>query len=195
MEEVVGLSEALLLPIHESWTFADLKELPNDGYRYEIIDGLLIVSPAPTARHRSIAHLLSVLLQGSLPKDLRILPAAGVLLESPDPTLYLIPDLLVVHAANVTDEAKNLGPADVLLAVEIVSPSTGRYDLVIKRDVYAELGIRHYWVVESRPPGSILALTLGPSGTYVSTAEASGDDEFVVDQPFPVRIIPAALRR
>ena len=62
------MSEALLLPIHESWTFADLNELPNDRYRYEIIDGLLIVSPAPTPRHQSIAHLLRVLLQGSLPK-------------------------------------------------------------------------------------------------------------------------------
>jgi len=189
------MSEALLLPIHESWTFADLKELPDDGYRYEIIDGILIVSPAPTPRHQSIAHLLSVLLQGAVPKHLRIIPAAGVLLESPDPTLYLSPDLLVVRAAAVTDEAQNLDPADVLLAVEIVSPSTGRYDRVTKRDVYAELGIRNYWVVESRQPGSILALTLGPSGTYVATAEASGDDELVVDQPFPVRISPAALRR
>ena len=118
-----------------------------------------------------------------------------MLLESPNPTLYLIPDLLIVQATAVTDEAKNLDPADVLLAVEIASPSTGRYDRVIKRDVYAEFGIRYYWVVESRLPGRILALTLGPSGTYVSTAEAFGDDAFVVDQPFPVRIIPAALRR
>ena len=191
------MSEALLLPIHDSWTFADLEALPNDGYRYEIIDGLLIVSPAPAPapRHQSIAHLLSVLLQGSLPMDLRIIPAAGVLLERPAPTLYLIPDLVIVHAAAVTDEAKNLDPADVLLAVEIVSPSSGRYDRIIKRDVYAELGIRHYWVVESRRPGRILALTLGQSGTYVSTSEASGDDELVIDQPFPVSVDVEALLR
>ena len=55
------MSEAPVLPVHLSWTFADLEELPDDGYRYEIIDGSLHVSPAPTARHQSIAHLLGVI--------------------------------------------------------------------------------------------------------------------------------------
>jgi Uma2 family endonuclease len=57
------MSEAQVLPVHPLWTFADLEELPDDGYRYEIIDGSLHVSPPPTPRHQSITHLLGVHLQ------------------------------------------------------------------------------------------------------------------------------------
>jgi Uma2 family endonuclease len=189
------MSEAQVLPVHLSWTFADLEELPDDGYRYEIIDGSLHVSPSPTARHQSIAHLLGVILQDALPNHLRIIPAAGVLRENVDETQYLIPDVLVVHAAAVTDEAKNPRPTDVLLAVEVVSPSSKTHDRVTKRDVYARLGIPSYWLVDSKRPGAILALTLDPSGVYVPAAEAVGDEELEVNQPFPMRITPAALFR
>ncbi len=189
------MSEAQVLPVHPLWTFADLEELPDDGYRYEIIDGSLHVSPPPTPRHQSITHLLGVHLQEALPDHLRVIPAAGLLQEIMEGTQYFIPDLLVVHAPAVTEEAKNLRPADVLLAVEVVSPSSRTHDRVTKRDVYARLGIANYWLVESRQPGSIIALMLDPSGVYVSAAEAVGDEELAVDLPFPVRISPAALFR
>jgi hypothetical protein len=47
------MSEAQVLPVHPLWTFADLEELPDDGYRYEIIDGSLHVSPPPTPGTRA----------------------------------------------------------------------------------------------------------------------------------------------
>jgi Putative restriction endonuclease len=69
------------------------------------------------------------------------------------------------------------------------------HDTVTKRDVYAPLGIPSYWLVDSKRPGAIVCLTLEPSGIYVTAAEAVGNDELAVDQPFSVRITPAALFR
>jgi len=188
-------SEAQALPLHLTWTFADVEKLPDDGYRYEVIDGNLMVSPPPSAWHQHITYLLNRLLDDAAPDDLSVVPAAGVLLETSDPTRYLIPDLLVVRARALTPVTKNLSPSDVLLAVEVVSPSSGTHDRVTKRDVYARLGIPHYWLVESAAPGMISALTLDVSGAYVGAAEAVGDEALALDQPFPVHIIPAALLR
>lgn len=188
------MTEAPPRPMHR-WTFADLDLLPDDGNRYEIIDGNLIVSPAPTARHQRITHLLSWLLENAAPDSCSVIPGTGVLRECPGSTRYLIPDVLVVQASAITDAALNLDPADVVLVVEVVSPSSMTHDRITKREVYARLGIPHYWLVESDRPGAIIALTLDESGVYVPVAEVVGEDELVLDQPFPVRIIPAALRR
>ena len=128
-------------------------------------------------------------------KTCSVIPGTGVLREGPGSTRYLIPDVLVVQASAITDAALNLDPADVVLVVEVVSPSSMTHDRITKREVYARLGIPHYWLVESDRPGAIIALTLDESGVYVPVAEVVGEDELVLDQPFPVRIIPAALRR
>ena len=80
-------------------------------------------------------------------------------------TQYFIPDLLVVYARAVTEVARNLRPADVLLAIEVVSPSSRTHDRVTKRDVYARLAIPSYWLVDSKRPGGILALTLNRPGS------------------------------
>ena len=186
--------ETPLSHAHWSWTLADLESFPDDGNRYEIIDGSLLVSPAPTPRHQKITFLLNRILDDAAPDYLDVIPAAGVLGDAVG-SRYLIPDLLVVRAEAITQAAKNFRPIDVLLAVEVTPPSTIANDKIVKRDAYASLGIPNYWLVESDAPWSILALRLDPSGAYVTAAEAAGDDELVVDQPFPVRIIPAALRR
>ena len=122
------MSEALLLPEHWLWTFADLERFPEDGNRYEIIDGSLLVSPGPPANHQSVAGNLHVLLAAAAPSAMRVTQGVGVLLDDDDATQYLIPDVLVVDRA--VKDVLAYQPAEVHLAVEVVSPSSVTRDRV-----------------------------------------------------------------
>jgi Uma2 family endonuclease len=73
------MPEAPALPVRQSWTFEDVEALPDGGYRYEVIDGNLIASPAPTPRHQKITYLLNRLLGDAAPDALEVIPAAGLL--------------------------------------------------------------------------------------------------------------------
>jgi Uma2 family endonuclease len=75
--------------------------------------------------------------------------------------------------------------------VEILSPSTRRKDLVLKRSKYQDVGVEHYWIVDPAEP-SILALSL-VNGHYAEVGRAVGDEEFRAELPFPVVIVPSAL--
>jgi Uma2 family endonuclease len=78
------------------------------------------------------------------------------------------------------------------LAIEILSPSTRRFDLTVKRSRYEAAGTASYWVVDP------IELTLIAwdlvDGTYVEVAHVSGDEEFTATQPFAVTVTPALLR-
>ena len=100
----------------------------------------------------------------------------------------LQPDLLVARRADVGAEPIS---APLLLAVEVLSPSTRSVDLLLKRGVYAESGVAGYWVVDPLEP-SIQAWTLA-DGEWVDAGRAVGADVLTVDQPFPVRVCPEEL--
>ena len=121
VREVVGMSEALLLPPHDAWTLADLDKVPDDGCRYEIFDGSLLVSPPPSVRHQAVAQVLSRLLEAAAGANVRVLQAAGIATSGQDDALkYVIPDVLVVSAQAVREDAQALDPLDVLAVIEIV---------------------------------------------------------------------------
>ena len=77
----------------------------------------------------------------------------------------------------------------MVLAVEILSPSTRRKDLFLKRSKYQDAGVQSYWIVDPAAP-SITALEL-VDGQYVTVAEATGDQAVTLEKPFPVTIVPA----
>ena len=128
-------------------TYEDYCELPDDGKRYEILDGELFVSLAPAPRHQTVLQNLHLIL-GRFVKDhklgtIYIAPIDMLLAQ----TTVAQPDLLFIgsgHDAIVTGRAVE-GPPD--LAVEILSPSTERKDRTTKATLYARYGIRHYWIV------------------------------------------------
>jgi Uma2 family endonuclease len=124
----------------------DLQELPDDGRRYELVDGGLRVSPSPAWRHNGLGFRLARQLDAHCPSQLAVVaPGGGV----PVPRGYLIPDLVVVEAA-LTDSASHAAdPSQVLLAVEVASPSSGVDDVREKTDLYAEAGIASYWRVDA----------------------------------------------
>ncbi len=101
------------------FTVADLERTPDDGRRYELIDGVLIVSAAPGRLHQRVVGRLYRLLDDACPAELEVLMAPFGIVFGDDTELQ--PDVLVARRADLTD--KNL-PAPPVLAVEVLSPST-----------------------------------------------------------------------
>ena len=130
------------------WTVADRDELPDDGNRYEVIDGELFVSPAPAWRHQDAVFHLHRILADYLqhhrigypfeaPADVVFSPTRGV-----QPDVFVVP-LVNGHRPRHFDEVRRL-----LLAVEVLSPSTARADRVAKRSLFRDEGVAEYWIVD-----------------------------------------------
>jgi Uma2 family endonuclease len=133
----------------QRWTYSEFARLPSEGStRYEVIDGELVVTPAPTSRHqRVVTDLVTLLNAFARSNDLGQVFASplDVLLAEGD---YLEPDIVFVrgdHAAMVTDRGVE-GPPD--LVVEVLSPSTEFRDRGVKLDRYRLHGVPEYWVVD-----------------------------------------------
>ncbi len=171
----------------KEWTVDDLDLVPDDGLQYELLDGLLLVTPAPMLQHQRAAGRLYVLLADACP-PLGLEVFFAPLDWRPDNRTSLQPDLLVVRDEDV--EPKNIRKP-LVLAVEVLSPSTRRKDLVYKRSKYEDCGITSYWVVDPEEP-SIVVHDLF-DGRYVETGRAAGSSELTVGLPFPLTITPSAL--
>ena len=130
-------------------TWEDVLRMPDDGNRYEFIGGRLYMTPAPVIRH----HRVSERLQSALRRVLE-LPGHGevfyapVLVEFPGTGDRVQPDILFVSSERrgIIGEKAVLGAPD--LVVEILSPSTAHRDRGIKLDLYAQRGVREYWIVD-----------------------------------------------
>jgi Uma2 family endonuclease len=106
----------------------------------------------------------------------------------------LEPDVLVARRSAFTHEARRLRPADVVLAVEIESPSSRRMDRLTKPSILAAGGVPHYWRVElddlDAPAVAVHRLA---DGTYREVRTVRAGEAVVVDLPFPVELRPAEL--
>lgn len=149
------------LPRSRPLTRADLDAMPDDGHRYELIDGALIVTPAPGERHQTAVGELHLLLRRGCPDDLKVLLAPFDVTLADDTVVQ--PDLLVCRRRDLT--RRDLPTAPVL-AVEVVSPSTRRIDLTLK--VAARSG-RMRVVLGGRPAGAVTD-GVGPRGRRVRRA-------------------------
>lgn len=135
-------------PTGVAYTYDDLRALPDDGKRHELIDGDFYMTPSPGFRHQKASKNLFVLLEHFIrAHDL------GELLYAPfdvilSPTDVVEPDLLFVAKPNVArlSERGVEGPVD--LAVEIRSPSTEHLDMDLKKKLYARFGVPEYWVLD-----------------------------------------------
>ncbi|MBV9142244.1 MAG: Uma2 family endonuclease [Pseudonocardiales bacterium] len=169
------------------FTVHDLEGMPDDGRRYELIDGELLVSPAPGLRHQTISLRLYRVLDDACPEDLYVLAAPFAVRT--DLSNEVQPDVLVARFAELTD--KNL-PAAPVLAVEVLSPSGRLIDLNLKRAAYQRMGTPSYWVLDPDPP-DLLVLELDTDGQYQEVARVVGDEVFEAHRPFPVRVVPIEL--
>jgi Uma2 family endonuclease len=174
------------MPRDHAWTVDDLRDLPDDGLRYELADGVLLVSAAPSTQHQIALGELHVLLRAACPADCRVLLAPTD--YQPTTRRSLQPDLLVARREDVEPDAVR---APLLLAVEVLSPSTRSVDLLLKRGLYEESGVQAYLVVDPLEP-SAQAWSL-VDGRYAEAGTARGDERLVLSSPFAVELVPAAL--
>ncbi len=172
---------------HTEWTVEDLDRLPDDGLRYELLDGILLVSPAPSRIHQRAAFELGHLLRRACPPGLEVVVAP--LDWQPDGRTSLQPDVVVLADRDLSSSIADA----MILAVEVFAPSSRRKDAVYKRSKYEDEGLPSYWIVDPDEP-SITVLELR-DGRYVTVAQAAGDQPLTVDKPFPATIVPADLIR
>ncbi|MFS8103803.1 Uma2 family endonuclease [Lentzea alba] len=169
------------------YTVDDLEGMPDDGRRYELIDGMLLVSPAPGFRHQKISVKLSSKLDAACPEDLHVLAAPFAV--QPSNSTELQPDVLVCRDSDVTDKLLPVAP---LLAVEILSPSTALNDFNTKKAAYERLGVPSYWIIDPETT-TLTVFEFGADGLYEQTAAVKADEVFEATAPFPVRFSPAEL--
>ncbi len=174
------------LPFSRPLTRADLDDLPDDGHRYELIDGTLIVSPGPALPHQDVVGNLYLLLRAACPPDLKVVLAPFAVALADDTEVQ--PDLLVAPRAQFTRKELPGGP---LLAVEVLSPSTRRVDLLLKRDRLQAAGVESYWLADPDEP-SVTVLELR-DGAYVEVGRAVGPERLRVARPFPLELVPDRL--
>jgi Uma2 family endonuclease len=177
-----------VIPHGRPFTVDDLEGMPDDGNRYELIDGMLHVSPSPVPRHQFVLGELFFALRLVCPPDLLVMVAPMDV--QPDRENSLQPDVLVTRPGDFGP--RNL-PTAPLLAVEVLSPSTRLYDLNIKRSAYEKMGVGSYWIVDPGESAALTALELDDEGRYQQVAHVEGDEELVATSPFPVTIVPARL--
>lgn len=174
------------------WTVDDLHELPDDGHRYEIFDGSLLVTPPPAMPHVNTTYRMRRLLEAQAPAGFAVIDSgAGVY---PNQRNYFIPDLLVIREELLTRDALGIDPHDALLAIEVVSPGNPGSDYVLKRHVYAVAGVRQYWIADERQQ-SLCVLLPDDTGAYVERAVASPGQPWRSSEPFPLVVDPAEIFR
>jgi Uma2 family endonuclease len=167
------------------FTVAELDRMPDDGRRYELLNGVLIVSPRPTTVHQFVAMRLGRVLADACPEDLCVVPEPAVELG---PQTEFDPGLVVVHMDQIGG-AKFTEPP--LLVVEIRLPSTALVDLNRKKSAYERFGVPSYWIVNpdlAQPELTVFELR---DGHY--TIEAKTIAAHTVDRPFRVTIAPVRL--
>ena len=131
-------------------SYDDYVALPDTGERFQVIDGVLVMSPSPTLRHQwivmQLASSLNVFVRAHHAGAVFSAPTDAVLVRS-RPAVVVQPDVMFVDRVNRSRlEASHLrGAPD--LAVEVLSPSNARLDRGRKAALYAEHGVREYWVI------------------------------------------------
>ena len=135
----------MVAPVY--YTADMVRALPDDGSRYETVHGELLLTPAPQLWHQEIVGRLTYELRSHLEKH----PVGHVLTSPADISwnsdVLVQPDLFVADSA----EVRTLDWANVRslrLVIEVLSPTTARYDRFTKRRLYQEVGVPVYWIVD-----------------------------------------------
>ena len=180
--QAVAPADDLAGPRQGRFTYDDYAALPEDGQRYEIVDGVLYMTPSPNADHqgssvRFVYHLMT---------HVEIAGIGRVFVAPFDvelsPLMVVQPDVVVVLSANagIITPSRIVGAPD--LVVEIASPSTAGYDRRAKQDAYAAAGVREYWIAD--PSAQMIEVLDLQNGAYRSLNVFRGN------ATLPSRVVP-----
>ena len=169
-----------------AFTRDDLDRMPDDGHRYELIDGALVVTPAPGECHQTVVSNLVALLIPLCPPELKALVAPFDVDLAQDTRVQ--PDVLVAPRAKF-DGQRLSGPPN--LVVEVISPSTRHLDRGLKRARYETARCPSYWIIDPLEPSVVAYELVGD--IYQEVGRAVGGEALTLRQPFPVTLLPADL--
>ena len=167
------------------WTVDDL-DIFDEHHHVEIDNGALVMAPHPAVDHNKALTKMLFALMRACPPHLDVATNNGVAFAAS----YRIPDGTVHH--KVPRGRQRLLPDDVVLAFEVVSPSSTRIDRRDKLEDYASIDIAHYWIVELDPEPMLVVYALR-GGAYEEIARVRGDETYEATEPFPVNITPSQL--
>lgn len=170
----------------------EILDLPDDGYRHELVFGVHHVSPAPGSRHQRTLGELFLRLRASCPSGLLVLmaPFAWVVTDPGGTRHEVQPDLLVISSGPDRERLEDEVPA---LVVEILSPGAANRarDLEDKFALYQAAGVPAYWVVDPEVP-SLRAWHL-VEATLTPVAEVRRAEAFSTDRPWTLTLAPDDL--
>jgi Uma2 family endonuclease len=182
----VTIAEAWPAP-GRPFTVAELDRMPDDGRRYELLAGVLVVSPWPTIVHQAVMGRLTMMLASTCPEHLCVLPGPALYI---DPQTEFAPDAVVVPM-DLIGGAKLTEPP--LLVAEVCSPSTSFLDLSGKKLAYERFGVPSYWIVDpdiAQPELTVFELR---DRRYETVARTTAP--VTVERPFRVTVDPSRLTR
>jgi len=130
------------------YTVDDLDRFPDDGNRYELLDGLLLVTPAPSVAHQVVANRVQVRLSNAIESHGHAHVVGPGAISVP-PGTQLQPDILV-YPARFSPNTEWAKITEHWLAIEVLSPSSRMYDREFKRDAYFALGVPQVWLLDCR---------------------------------------------
>lgn len=169
------------LPVQGQWTYDDYALLPDDGKRYEVIRGELYMSAAPRPLHQRVMTRLAFFLEGYLEESnlgTAFVAPIDVLLPEKlgDPVQ---PDILIVRSdrLHIIGETFIEGAPD--LAIEVLSPSNPAHDRSLKYELYPEVGVTEYWIID--PDERMVEVHVLRGGAYELFGQ-TGEDETVLSE-------------
>ena len=131
-----------------SWTAEMVRALPADGTRYEVVDGELFVTPAPSFDHQEAVAQLWARVQPYVKAHVVGHAAMSPADVELDPHTLVQPDLFVVPLTDGRRPKRWSDVTGLILAVEVLSPSSARADRTVKRRLYQRAGVAEYWIVD-----------------------------------------------
>jgi Uma2 family endonuclease len=176
-------------PRQGGWTYEMYAALPDDGKRYEVVQGVLMMSPAPEMAHQGVIAQINRYLSDQI-----FLPRRGLVFTSPvdvvlAPKTTMQPDVLVILAEHVgrIEQKRVIGAPD--LVVEVISTSSATYDRLVKYSAYEQAGVPEYWLVNlSKQTIEVFVLE---EGHYRSLGAFYGE-QIVQSRLLPDAAAPAA---
>ena len=178
-----------------AWTYEDYAALPDDGKRYEVHAGELVMTPAPGSDHQVVlTRLLLVLSRHVEPRNLGIVlpaPLDVILSEKPRETTVVEPDIVYLAVDRLPTLRRRGVVGSPTLVVEILSPGTAATDRGTKRDLYARYGVPHYWIVDF--DNRVLESYVLLGSEYQPAVRASGAAPIDVPPFVGLGLVPTSL--